>query len=245
MKSNPRVRPAPAGFTLIELLTVIAIIGILAAILIPVVGRVRESARSASCVSNVRQMLTALHMYAADNNDRFPAAQNEKLHQDNILPQSLNTWHGYIANYVGVEPSVQNGQNPWRWSPGYSREVNVFDCPETISGIRPLPGHNSARLNPAYSYGLNVELPQRVYNVGHRSGVNVSVGDVIFPSGTMAILETTDWRAAYASEIGNRQAIIPHGDAQNVGFYDGSVQRISGTDLLAMPQTSVFWRGGY
>jgi prepilin-type N-terminal cleavage/methylation domain-containing protein/prepilin-type processing-associated H-X9-DG protein len=64
------------AFTLIELLTVIAIIGILAAILIPVVGRVRESARVAQCSSNIRQIGMALNMFANDREGLFPAPIN-------------------------------------------------------------------------------------------------------------------------------------------------------------------------
>jgi prepilin-type N-terminal cleavage/methylation domain-containing protein/prepilin-type processing-associated H-X9-DG protein len=55
------------GFTLIELLTVIAIIGILAAILIPVVGAVRSTAKNAQCVSNLRQIHMAMTLHADDN----------------------------------------------------------------------------------------------------------------------------------------------------------------------------------
>lgn len=55
------------AFTLIELLTVIAIIGILAAILIPTVGKVRATARKSQCVSTLRQWGTAVRLYTNDN----------------------------------------------------------------------------------------------------------------------------------------------------------------------------------
>ncbi len=60
------------GFTLIELLVVIAIIAILAAILFPVFARAREKARQASCLSNLRQLGTALQMYVQDYDEVAP-----------------------------------------------------------------------------------------------------------------------------------------------------------------------------
>jgi len=54
------------GFTLIELLVVIAIIAILAAILFPVFARARDKARETSCLSNLKQLGTAVMMYCQD-----------------------------------------------------------------------------------------------------------------------------------------------------------------------------------
>jgi prepilin-type N-terminal cleavage/methylation domain-containing protein len=68
----PENRRAPHGFTLIELLVVIAIIAILAAILFPVFARARENARKISCVSGLRQLGTAVNMYAQDYDEYLP-----------------------------------------------------------------------------------------------------------------------------------------------------------------------------
>lgn len=60
------------GFVLIELLIVIAMIGILAAILLPALARTREAARRTSCANNLMQIGMAFAMYASENENRLP-----------------------------------------------------------------------------------------------------------------------------------------------------------------------------
>ena len=71
---SPRRRRA---FTLVEILVVIAIIGVLAAILFPAFATARERSRSTACLSNLKQIGAAMAMYGADYDGRFPYAVDQ------------------------------------------------------------------------------------------------------------------------------------------------------------------------
>lgn len=75
--TRPVCRRRRRGYTFIEMVACLVIICLIAAVLLPIFARGREAARRTSCLSNLRQMGEALHLYAQDYSGRFPPA-----HQD-------------------------------------------------------------------------------------------------------------------------------------------------------------------
>ncbi|MBC8101179.1 MAG: prepilin-type N-terminal cleavage/methylation domain-containing protein [Cytophagales bacterium] len=103
------------AFTLIELLVVIAIIAILAAILFPVFAQAREKARQSACLSNARQIGTAVQMYTQD-------------YDDSIVPQHTSTCAA--PGCTLPNGSVRAGVLLWNHllTP-YVKNYGVFNCP--------------------------------------------------------------------------------------------------------------------
>lgn len=131
-----------SGFTLIELLTVIAIIGILAAIIIPVVGSVRKKARQAHAVSNLRQLATAHVAYAADNKDRFPPSYADS----STVAAQKKVWQESLLPYVAMKTKDSRSTSVMRQDP-----ATIFNVPDS----KPMDERPTA----ATSIARNWELP--------------------------------------------------------------------------------------
>lgn len=136
----------PRGFTLIELLVVIAIIAILAAILFPVFARAREQARKTTCLSNLKQIGTAMQMYVQDYDETFPWLMQDGRNNDNATGLSRNMTAG-PPNLNGVRGLFME----YTFQP-YVKNYGIFACP-TLRANAVTLGTDGLPLNQYGSYG--------------------------------------------------------------------------------------------
>ncbi|MBQ0106226.1 MAG: DUF1559 domain-containing protein [Armatimonadetes bacterium] len=203
------------GFTLIELLVVIAIIAILAAILFPVFAQAREKARQTSCLSNCKQIGTALQLYCDDYEETMP---NTFESCDPLEPGKKFLIS--IAN-IGVF-------NAYSWRDAiypYVKNVNMFICP---SGRKDLTGY-------AYNYCLVYD-----FNMNKRPSP-IALSQIKNPSELVFCQDACQelannctrneaWRFDIRLGGANR-----HNDGGNVTFCDGHAKYFKRDSYLFAP----------
>lgn len=229
---SPRTRRVPpehvrsdrvSAFTLIELLTVIAIIGILAAILIPVVGKVRDSAKGAKCMSQVYAITMAYKTYPLDNDGRYPETGNF----DGAWGQF---WTHRLLDYIDFPNKNLYNTNRDQYSP---RDGYLW-CPaeENHHGIADY-GPSDFVIPHSHPPPLEDDIldPSRTVLVGE--GILTPTG------GGTWWLKSGDFIRGGGAHVASGPVPTRHGDHGFFGFCDGHVEKIS-TQRLIDERASLF-----
>jgi prepilin-type N-terminal cleavage/methylation domain-containing protein/prepilin-type processing-associated H-X9-DG protein len=180
------------GFTLIELLVVIAIIAILAAILFPVFAQARDRARSAACISNLKQMGTAWMMYAQDYDERFPVAQPLNVWDNCPTMKDRGAFGGWIGNLLMP----------------YSKNADIFKCPTNprLNVVNTGTGCGTGNDEALAKQRFGIPYLYISYGYNYVALWNRGMGDIQRPSDQLAIYDAisqwTDCPYAAAGSCG-------------------------------------------
>ncbi len=148
--SASRRTRAGKGFTLIELLVVIAIIAILAAMLLPVLGRTKQKAAGISCMNNLDQLQIGWLMYADDNQDRLvPVGGIADVWVQTIPPPAQ--YQQWVYGRVDAPSGSDSATNNWFVQNGliypFINNTKVYKCPADPNKYKGAPTVRSYSLN--------------------------------------------------------------------------------------------------
>jgi len=226
------------GFTVIELLAVIGVVGVLAGLLFAVLGRARDSARQATCASNMRQIGAGLFLYAADHKNTLPAVSTTWAPAD-----QQTTWGWKIWTYVGYDANAFrfDKSNP----PMNDLSVrdgaigtNIFNCPATRAEQICFPGVASVNANK-FSYGLSSNPFGWTYNDTWTAPIPLSL--VVSPPRCAMVTEDSFCLGDSEGYL-HLFGLMPHHGGSNVLFYDGHVEYRKAADIPTN-RLDVFWIG--
>ena len=125
--------PRCVAFTLIELLVVIAIIAILAAMLLPSLGKAKQKGQGIQCLNNLKQLQLVFLMYPDDNSDKLTSSG----YTSPVEPTAwVNGWEDFNgANRDNTDPGTLTDPNRAKFAP-YLRTVAVYKCPADLSTVK-------------------------------------------------------------------------------------------------------------